>query len=108
TFGRIELQGPGQVLQERSGNADLAALLEPGVPGQPDPGQRGHLFAPKPGGTPAPARGEPDLLGRDALAPTAQEVGQLRPVSLETAWRAHPVTSSNSINGQIVTPSKRY
>src|SRR6266540_7134995 len=56
---------------------DVAALLEPRVPGDPDPGELRDLLAPEPRRTPPAVRRQPDLLGRHPLATAAQEGGQL-------------------------------
>jgi hypothetical protein len=59
-----------------------AALLQPRVPGDPDAGKRGHLFAPKPRRA-APAGGrKSELLGGSPLPPGPQEGAELETAGL--------------------------
>ena len=56
---------------------DRAALLQPGVPGDADPGELGELLAPQAGGAAAGARRQADVLRADPLPAGAQERGEL-------------------------------
>jgi hypothetical protein len=58
---------------------DVAPLLEPRVPRQPDPGELRHLFAPQARRASVAVALEADLLGGDLSAAGAEEVGQLGP-----------------------------
>ena len=108
TFCRIELERARQVLEKCRRYADIPALLQPGVPGQPHPSERGHLLSSKARRTAPDARRQANLLRRNAFTAAAQEVGKLGAVSFEASRCAHPITSSNSITSQIVTPWQRY
>ena len=74
---RVEQQRPRDRVEHLRGGVDVAALLEPGVPGHADPGERGDLLAAQAGRAAPRGRRQADLLGRDPLAPAAQEAGQL-------------------------------
>ncbi|MNF88670.1 hypothetical protein D3C84_711690 [compost metagenome] len=102
-LGGIQLERSREVVEEGGGHADVPPLLQPGVPGQSHPSQGSDLLAAQSWRPPPAAGGQPHLLRRNPLTPAAQEFGQLCPGAFECARRAHPVTSSNSINGQIVT-----
>lgn len=52
---RHRVQYPRQVVQKTGRHTDVAALLQPGVPGQSDTRERGNLFASKPRCAPAAA-----------------------------------------------------
>src|SRR4051794_25070761 len=79
---RVEAQRAGDRVEHLLGDADVAALLEPGVPGHADARERRDLFPAQPRRTATTARRQADLLGRDPLPPTAQEPGQLAPAKL--------------------------
>ena len=76
-LGGGQLQSAGDRLQDRGGGADVATLLEPGVPGGSHAGELGDLLAAQAGCTAAAAARKADVLGADRLAPVAQEVGEL-------------------------------
>ena len=69
----------------RSARASAASLLEPRVPGGADPGQQRDLLAAQPGRPAAAAVREADILGLEAGATLAQEVGEfaLAPVAVD-------------------------
>ncbi|MCY1514345.1 hypothetical protein D9M68_488770 [compost metagenome] len=106
-LGGIQLERPREVIEEGRGHADVPPLFQPGVPGQPHSRQRGDLLATQARCAPSAASGQSHLLRRNAFAATTQELGQLCPSAFECARCAHPITSSNSINSQIVTPINR-
>src|SRR4051794_19991997 len=72
-----QLQGTRDRLEDRRGRADVAALLEPRVPGRADPGELGDLLAPEPGSAPAATCRKADILRAERLAAVAKEVGEL-------------------------------
>jgi len=74
-LGRRQPQRARQRFEHVERGADVSSLLEPRVPGVPDSGQERDLFAPQPRRAPAAAVGEPDVLGLEARALRAQEVG---------------------------------
>jgi len=76
-LGRRQPQRARQRFEHVERGADVSSLLEPRVPGVPDSGQERDLFAPQPRRAPAAAVGEADVLGLEARALRAQEVGQL-------------------------------
>ncbi|MGX1120753.1 hypothetical protein RKD37_006116 [Streptomyces ambofaciens] len=83
-LGGVEQQGAGEGVEDLHGDLDVPGLLQPGVPGDADGRELGDLLAPQPRG-PAPASaGQPDLLGRDALAAAAQEGGEFVPPDLRS------------------------
>lgn len=77
--GGVESQGAGQGGQDLRGGRDVAALFEPGVPGDAHIGQKGDLFPAQAGCPPSAAGGEPDLLGSQSGPSRAQEVRQRGP-----------------------------
>ena len=84
-LGRRQPQRARERLEHVERGADVASLLEPRVPGGPDSGQQRDLFAAQARRAPAAAVGEPDVLGLEARALGAQEVGQLLPTALAVA-----------------------
>ena len=48
-LGRVEVEHPGERVEHARRRRDVAALLEPRVPGQPDPGELRDLLAAQPG-----------------------------------------------------------
>ncbi len=76
---RVKQQGARNGLKDLRGSVDVPALLEPGVPGNADSGERCDLFAAQSRRAPAGGRRQAHLLGRDPLPPAAQESGQLLP-----------------------------
>src|SRR4051812_5879454 len=82
---RVEGQRARDRVEHLLRDADVAALLEPRVPGHPDAGECRDLFAAQSRRTAATARRQADLLGRDPFPPAAQEPGQLAPAKLAGA-----------------------
>src|SRR5262249_53704829 len=76
-LGRGQAQRTAHRLENVERCADVAALLEPRVPGSADSGQMGDLLASKTGRTPAAAVREADILGLQARAALAQKVCEL-------------------------------
>src|SRR5262249_35851142 len=74
---RVEEQRPGDGLEHLRGSVDVAALLEPRVPGDPDPGELRHLLAPQARSTAAPRGRQTHLIRRDPLPAPAEERGEL-------------------------------
>ena len=72
-----QAEGVADALQHLVGDAHLATLLEPGVPGDADAGERGHVLAPQALRT-APLGLRQAQVGRlDACATIAEEFGAL-------------------------------
>jgi len=89
-FGPVEVERPRDAVEHLRRHADGALLLQPGVPGRADVGELGHLLPPQPWRAPARPARQSDLLGCEAVATRAQEVGQFPPaVAL-----IHPYASS--------------
>jgi len=76
-LGRIEVEHPGQRVEDARRGRDVTALLEPGVPGEPDPGQLRDLLAPQTGRAAPAVDRQAEALRRRALAMVAQELGEL-------------------------------
>ena len=85
---RIEPEGAAQPLEELRRDLDLAALLEPGVPGDTDPGELREFLATQAGGAAAASGGQAHVLRRDALPAGAQERGEFGPAG-EASGRGH-------------------
>ena len=77
-----QAQRAGERLEHLQRGADVAALLEPRVPGGAHAGEVGDLLAAQPGRAAAAAAGEAHILGLEVRAALAQEVGQLGPAAL--------------------------
>jgi hypothetical protein len=73
----VELQGPRDRVQDLRGRVDVAALLEPRVPGDADACELRDLLAPQARGTPTPREAQSDVLGPDTLASAAEERREL-------------------------------
>ena len=66
-FGLVELQGAGQGLQHRLGDAGEVAALQPGVVVGADPGEQGDFFATQTGhATVGAVERQTGLLGGDS------------------------------------------
>ena len=65
-LGGVEAQDAGERVEHLRRRLDVAALLEPRVPGQPDPGELGDLLAPQARRAPPAVRGKADVLRRHA------------------------------------------
>src|SRR5919198_1926738 len=76
-LGLVQPQRASDRVQHLHAGADRPALLQPGVPGHPDPGDLGDLLAAEPRGAPAQPGRQAHLGGADARPPGAQERGQL-------------------------------
>jgi hypothetical protein len=74
TFGVVELQGPGDRVEDRVGDAGQVAPFEPGVILDADPSQHRDLSATQPGHPPVAAGWQLDLLGADLRAAGGEEV----------------------------------
>ena len=97
---RVEPQGAGDRFEYLLGGIDVAALLQPGVPGHPDPGELSDLLAAQTRRAPPPGLWQADLFGRDALTTAAQERGQF------PATDHVPVRTQNS-SGHAATVAYR-
>ncbi len=77
TLGLGQAQHPADRVEHLGRDLDVAALLEPGVPGHADPGQHGDLLTPQTR-CPAPAhRRHADVTGREPRPAGAQKVAEL-------------------------------
>jgi len=74
---RVEPQRPRDRIQDLRRGVDVAALLEPCVPGDADPGELGDLLPAEPRRAASSRRSQSDLLRSDALAATPEERGEL-------------------------------
>ena len=91
-LGRVEQQGARHRAEHLGAGVDLAALLQPRVPGHPDAGQLRDLLPAQAGGAAPDAGREPGLLGADPLAPAAQEGGEFGPPLLPVGRGHHAHT----------------
>src|SRR5262249_53229217 len=78
-LGRVQPQGACDGVQTLAAGVDRPALLEPGIPGDPDPGELCDLLPSQPGGAAAHARRQADVVRGQPGPPAAQEVRQLDP-----------------------------
>ena len=85
----VEAQRARDGLQDLLGRVDVAALLEPRVPGDADSGELRDLLAAQPRRPAPPDQRQADLLGRDPRATAAQEVRQLMAADLRFDGRGH-------------------
>src|SRR4051812_12064336 len=85
-LGPGQLQTPREPIEKVIGDLDIAALLEPCVPGQPDARQSGDFLAAQPLGPPPPGGRKSEIGGRRALAAEPHELGQF--ASLRSALQA--------------------
>ena len=76
-LGGRQPQRAGDRLEHVERGAHVASLLEPRVPGGADAGELRDLLAAQAGRAPPSAARQADVLGLDALAALAQEIGQL-------------------------------
>ena len=77
-FGGIQAQRPRQGIEHLRRGMDVAPLLEPRVPGHPDPGERGQLLTPQARRAAAGALiGQADVRRRHSRAPRAQKGAKL-------------------------------
>ena len=78
-LGLVELQRPGQRLEDGLGDTAGVAALEPGVVVDADTGEQRDLLAAQAGDAPGAAAvgGQPGLLRRDLRAPGGQELADL-------------------------------
>ena len=81
---RVEVEHPGERIDDTRRRGDVAPLLEPRVPGEPDPGQLGDLLAAQTRRAPPPARLQADALGASALSAVAQELRE--PIAARGWW----------------------
>ena len=95
---RVEKQRPRDRVEHLHGRVDVAALLEPRVPGDADPGELCHLFAAETGRAAPPRRTQAHLLGRDPLPAAAQERGQLAPAELVRSRRRAQLDGGHSLS----------
>src|SRR4029079_12303809 len=84
-LGLVEAERARDRVEHLGGGVDVAALLQARVPGDADPGELCDLLAPQPRRAPPPRRDQADALGRDPLAPAADEGGQLVAADLVVA-----------------------
>ena len=75
-LGLAHAQRACERLEHLQRGAHVATLLEPRVPGGADAGELRDLLAAQARRAPAPAAGEPDVLGLEARAAVAQEVAR--------------------------------
>jgi hypothetical protein len=88
---RVELKRPRDRIQYLGRRIDVAALLEPRVPGDADPGELGDFLATEPRRATPPSWTESDLLGSEPLPAAAQERAQLLAAELAAVpLRQHP------------------
>src|SRR5262249_35882491 len=66
------------IFQEMRRDLDVAALLEPRVPGDADPGELRDLLAPQPRSAAARSGDQADVERGHAGAPPLEEVGEVR------------------------------
>ena len=76
-FGVVELQGAGDGVQHRGGDARDRAAFEFGVVLHADSGEGGDLAAAQPGHSPGADVGHPRLLWGDLGSPRDQELADL-------------------------------
>ena len=76
-LGRRQPQSARDPLEHVERRAHVAPLLEPRVPSRAHAGQLSDLLAPQAGGAAPSSVREADILGLEARAAVAQEVGQL-------------------------------
>jgi hypothetical protein len=80
TFGVVELESPGDRVEDRVGDAGQAAPLEPGVILHADPSQHRDLSATQSGHPAVAAGGQLDVVRADLRAAGGKEVTNLLPV----------------------------
>jgi hypothetical protein len=76
TFRSVKTQRPTYPLQEIGGDLNSAALLEPSVPRDPDPGEMSNLFPPQPWCTATRPDRQSNVLGRNSCTPITYEIRQ--------------------------------
>src|SRR5262249_6105267 len=79
TLIRTELQQPRERFQHLHRDPDIAALLQPGVPGHAHADQFCHLLAPQPRCPPPGPSGQAELCWEDTSSMRSEEVGEFRP-----------------------------
>ena len=71
-----ELEGAREPRKRRRRHGDVAALLEPGVPGHAQSAELGGFLAPQPGRATPAARGQPERPGRELLPLRPDEIAE--------------------------------
>ena len=99
-LGLVEQQDAGHRAEHLRARVDLAALFQPGVPGDPDTGELCDLLTAQPGSTAPRARRQPCLLGGDPFPAGAQERGQLGTAMM-------PVRGGHGVHDSILPGRRR-
>jgi hypothetical protein len=106
-LGPIEPERPGQRVEHLHARVDLAALLQPRVPGDADTRQQRQFLAAQPGrAPPRPAR-QAEVLGRQLRPPGAQELAQFLAPPVLHALAGRPLRLPGLI-GNHDAPVVRY
>jgi len=82
-LGPVKPQRPGHRVEHLHARVDLAALLEPRVPGDTDPREQRHLLASKSGRTPPRPARHADIFWGQPCPAHLEETAELLPPPLE-------------------------
>ena len=74
-LGIVEFQSLGDFEEKALRDLDVAALLEPRVPGEPDARERSHFLAPQARRAAAAGGWQPDIGGSEFFSVACDEVG---------------------------------
>jgi hypothetical protein len=97
-LGVVELERPGQCLQDALGGAAHVSAFKARVVLDAHAGQHGDLFAAQPGNATSTVGRQPGLLGREPGAAGGQELPDLG-LGLRSAWVSR--TASGSIGSSV-------
>ena len=98
-LGPVEPQGAGHRVKDLHAGVDLAALLEPGVPGNAHSGQQRDLLAAKPGRAPPRAPRHTEITRAEPGPACLQELTKLGPPLLPGPLLSGPLLSGPLLSG---------
>jgi hypothetical protein len=103
-LGPIEPERPGQRVEHLHARVDLAALLQPRVPGDADTRQQRQFLAAQPGrAPPRPAR-QAEVLGRQLRPPGLEELAQFLSPPILHALAGRPLRLPGLIGNHGASP----
>jgi hypothetical protein len=106
-LGPAEPERPGQRVEHLHARVDLAALLQPRVPGDADARQQRQLLTAQPGRAPPRPAGQAEVLRRQLRPSGAQELAQLLAPPVLHALAQRPLRLPGLIGNHDALPLVR-